>query len=98
MAYQYKESKVNVELINIYIDIHNLEFLHRVSEFFHISRSKLLDFKLKGGNYEQIQNKLKKANKKVLSKQKNISKDKTKMQKREYFCECLPYFADKGVL
>ena len=41
MAYQYKESKVNVELINIYIDIHNLEFLHRVSEFFHISRSKL---------------------------------------------------------
>ncbi|RDU51725.1 hypothetical protein CQA49_08150 [Helicobacter sp. MIT 00-7814] len=94
MAYQFKEPKINVALINIYIPQGLLKALEEIACFENLSRSKCVDLQIKGGDYEHYSKLRKKIHKKALSKQKNARKGAKNLQKKAYINQCLPYFAD----
>lgn len=103
MAYQFKESKQKVQLFRILILPEMWDRLRDIAEFEHTSRSKIINEIIRnGGDYDKLQ-KSKSfrygfKNQKTLLKQKAIKKVKARVQKEWHITQCLPYFADKGVV
>ena len=95
-AFQFREEKTpNLTLCYIYIDEELLQKFQDIAEFEKLSRSKILNIKLKnkGEGYEKL---IKKIHKKNIHRHKNTKKNKKKMPVRKEVSEQLPYFRDQG--
>lgn len=94
MAYQFKEPNPKVECFNIWVGVKDIEVLNQISEFEHISRSKLfmLHMNTRKENYERIRKKIYQKN---LSGKKTLKKSKNKVRQEQDFSQCLPYFRDQ---
>lgn len=94
MAYQFKEPNPKVECFNIWVDHEDIETLGQISEFEHISRSKvfMLYINTRKESYERLRKKIYQKN---LSRQKILKKSKIKVCQEKGLNQCLPYFRDQ---
>lgn len=89
MAYQFKESKKKIVPINVYFDDKLFDLLKKIASFENTNKSKALNiFLKKGGDYETY--------KKNLHRQKCKKKAKNRVQEKQDFRQCLPYFQGDG--
>lgn len=94
MAYQFKEPNPKVECFNIWVGVKDIEVLNQISEFEHISRSKIfmLHINTRKESYERLRKKIYQKN---LYRQKILKKSKSKVCQEEDLSQCLPYFRDQ---